>query len=149
MVCLFLVHCKILMVHSLSYLACGWALFAVGVIQIPFWGIWAICKYYKTSIPEVIVSQNYYRVCLVTIKIHSRQSRRRSGRPKDGVPRVQKLIKSGNCTKRRMRGRRAEIPFQQDSSTLSSGSGGEDPILLQVAIKCRLPCKMHIPSSFA
>ncbi|XP_059478116.1 sodium-dependent nutrient amino acid transporter 1 isoform X3 [Neocloeon triangulifer] len=34
--------------------ACGWVLFFIGVVQVPFWAIFAICKYYKTSIPEAI-----------------------------------------------------------------------------------------------
>jgi hypothetical protein len=31
----------------------GWILFGAGVVQVPFWALWAFCKYYKTSIFEV------------------------------------------------------------------------------------------------
>ncbi|CAB3381845.1 Hypothetical predicted protein [Cloeon dipterum] len=46
--------------YPASAQACGWALFAVGVLQIPFWAVWTICKYYKTSIPQAIKKAFHY-----------------------------------------------------------------------------------------
>ncbi|XP_065339355.1 sodium-dependent nutrient amino acid transporter 1-like isoform X2 [Cloeon dipterum] len=46
--------------YPASAQACGWALFAVGVLQIPFWAVWTVCKYYKTSIPQAIKKAFHY-----------------------------------------------------------------------------------------